>query len=87
MQIVLRDLAAHGLPAAGQPATAEHLWQHIVASLRTASCGEYEPFLRRELREQGGLLLLDGLDEVPEADQRRVQILSLIHISEPTRPY
>ncbi|WP_423226103.1 formylglycine-generating enzyme family protein [Candidatus Amarolinea aalborgensis] len=78
VQIVLRDLAAHGLPAAGQPATAEHLWQHIVASLRTASCGEYEPFLRRELREQGGLLLLDGLDEVPEADQRRVQIRQAI---------
>ncbi|MBK9233958.1 MAG: NACHT domain-containing protein [Anaerolineae bacterium] len=78
VQIVLRDLAARGLPAAGQRATAEHLWQHIVASLRAASCGEYEPFLRNELRERGGLLLLDGLDEVPEADQRRVQIRQAI---------
>ncbi|MGB3216435.1 MAG: NACHT domain-containing protein, partial [Anaerolineae bacterium] len=78
VQIVLRDLAARGLPAAGRPATAEHLWQHIVASLRAASCGEYEPFLRNELRERGGLLLLDGLDEVPEADQRRVQIRQAI---------
>ncbi len=78
VQIVLRDLAARGLPAVGQRATAEHVWRHLAAALRAASCGEYEPFLRKELRERGGLLLLDGLDEVPEADQRRVQIRQAI---------
>ena len=29
--------------------------------------------MRQQLLSTGGLLLLDGLDEVPEADQRRLQ--------------
>jgi hypothetical protein len=50
------------------------LWRFIEAELESASIGDYAPHLRQELLKKGGLLLLDGLDEVPEADQRRIQI-------------
>jgi formylglycine-generating enzyme required for sulfatase activity len=74
VRVVLRDFAARGLPASGVKATAKHLWEFIVAELETGNLKEFAPYLEKELREGGGLLLVDGLDEVPEADQRRVQI-------------
>lgn len=76
--ITLRDFAARGLPPIGQPATAEHLWRFMMAELKTAALESYGRHLAEELHLQGGLLLLDGLDEVPEADQRRYQIRQAI---------
>ena len=74
MRVILRDFAARGLPAEGERATAEHLWQFIAAELEAAALEEFVPQLRAELMDQGGLLLLDGLDEVPEARRRRTQL-------------
>jgi formylglycine-generating enzyme required for sulfatase activity len=74
IRIILRDFAARGLPAAGEKAAAKHLWNFIVAELEACTLADFAPHLRDELLQKGGLLLFDGLDEVPEAHQRRVQI-------------
>lgn len=83
VRIVLRDFVARGLPEVGAP-TVEDLWSFIGSELTTAGLGEYLPHLRKEFEELGGLLLVDGLDEVPEleeeaaANRRREQILRLV---------
>ena len=74
MRVVLRDFAARGLP----PETGRRRPATPCGASSAPSCavpGRTScPHLRAELLEHGGLLLLDGLDEVPEADQRRAQV-------------
>ena len=80
VRIILRDFAARGLPPIGQPATATDLWRFIAAEFGKTPFGDYAPYLRQHLLNENGLLLLDGLDEVPEAkeQQRRTQIKQTI---------
>jgi formylglycine-generating enzyme required for sulfatase activity/predicted ATPase len=78
VRVVLRHFAAQGLPAPGEKAGADHLWQHICRDLAAASLGEFAEDLKAELRQRGGLVLLDGLDEVPDADQQRAQLKATI---------
>src|SRR5690606_5942016 len=76
LRVILRDLAARGLPAdSQQPADADDLWQFLAGERTTAG---FVPYLQRELQQRGGLILLDGLDEVPAAQQRREQIKQLV---------
>ncbi len=77
VRIVLRDLAARGLPAPGEPVGGDALWSFIAAELGE-SLQAYAPYLKQELLERGGLILLDGLDEVPDAHQRRAQVKQVV---------
>ncbi len=78
VRIVLRDFAARGLPETGE-VTAEHLWDFLEAELQPASLHAVVPHLRRVFAQEGGLFLFDGLDEVPEAEERRERIVRFIH--------
>ena len=70
--LCLRDFAAD-LPPAGAPVTADLLWNFIVKQLPD-QLKRYADDLQAELLRKGGLILLDGLDEVPEALLRREQV-------------
>jgi hypothetical protein len=75
IRVILREFVAHSLLPAGHAAdvTGETLWNDIVEVLPRTLRDFAQP-LRDEPENTGGLLLLDGLDEVPEADQRRAQV-------------
>ena len=72
--VILRDFAARGLPSDGETATGKHLWNFICRTLDERRLGGYADSLETLLHKEGGLLLLDGLDEVPKAGLRRGQI-------------
>ena len=76
--IILRDFVARGLPNSNETATATHLWDFFEDELNKYHLGDYAPYLKQELQTRGGLILLDGLDEVPEADSRRAQIKQVV---------
>ncbi len=78
VRIVLRDLAARGLPEPGGPAGVEDLCHFLEKELETLGLGSFVANLRNELLEKGGLVMFDGLDEVPEAEQRRAQIKQIV---------
>ncbi len=73
VRIVLRELATE-LPETDAAIDANTLLGHIERQLQTAGLGEFLPHLKQELLERGGLILLDGLDEVPDAHNRRARI-------------
>ncbi len=74
VRLLLREVAARCIPpdSNGQ---AGMLWSglrsDLAARLGEDAAAALFPHLQRRLLDQGGLLLLDGLDEVPEADRRR----------------
>jgi formylglycine-generating enzyme required for sulfatase activity len=69
--VVLRDFAA-SLPA-DAVVDAGTLWRFIVGQW-PEQLRPYDDPLHRELLGRGGLVLLDGLDEVPDAESRRAQV-------------
>ena len=78
LRVILRDFAARGLPSSGENASAKTLWDFIVTELDAMALRGFEKPLEQEIHKAGCLLLLDGLDEVPEAEQRRAQIKQAI---------
>lgn len=76
--ITLRDLIAEGVFVEQTQGGAEHLIDYITRELARADLAEYGPYLQRELWESGGFLLLDGLDEVPDQADLRLQLRQAI---------
>lgn len=72
VRVVLRDLAVRGLPPHDTSDNGDVLWRFIVSELGESLKDWAEP-LRKTLLK-GGLILLDGLDEVPDANQCREQV-------------
>jgi formylglycine-generating enzyme required for sulfatase activity len=74
VRLALRYAAAY-LPLNARQGTPEMLWNALQADIaRHISRPGAElllPYLQRRLAQSGGLVLLDGLDEVPDAGQRR----------------
>ncbi|KPA17464.1 Serine/threonine-protein kinase pkn1 [Candidatus Magnetomorum sp. HK-1] len=89
VHIILRDFAAQQLAESDalnfQP-NAEVLWQHIARDLEKMALVDYIPVLRAQLLDTGGLILLDGLDEVPEAGKKRDHIKQVIESFSDTFP-
>lgn len=79
---VLRAVSARHIPAAATQGTAEMLWNaladDIAAQLGGAAADKLFPHLQHRLMTEGGFILLDGLDEVPEARQRRQLLLQAV---------
>jgi formylglycine-generating enzyme required for sulfatase activity len=75
--VTLLNFAARGLPSDPHAeGKASHLTRFIRAELARSELGGFAETLMAMLRDpaRGGLLLLDGLDEVPEPGRQRVQI-------------
>jgi len=77
VMVVLRDFATSALAEEGKQVTGNDLWKHIEAGLGEL-LSSYVPHLKKHMREKGALVMLDGLDEVPEANRKREQLLSVI---------
>ncbi len=81
IKIVLRDFAASQfLPVTPEQATAENLWSFIEQQLQKSAKTELMDYLRERLNKADAnvLLMLDGLDEVAEAEKRREQVRAVI---------
>ncbi len=78
VRVILREFASSQcLPAPGQKATLNHLWQFLDKSYREKwPASDLVKYLQDQLITHGGLILLDGLDEVPES--RRLQIKQVV---------
>jgi formylglycine-generating enzyme required for sulfatase activity len=74
VRVVLREFAASlDVVSKKEDKPEDRLWAFIVSDLGDA-LSEFAPLLRAHLQERGGLLVLDGFDEVPETRKRRVLI-------------
>ncbi|MGA9347945.1 MAG: SUMF1/EgtB/PvdO family nonheme iron enzyme [Anaerolineae bacterium] len=78
VHIPLRELAAKAIAPTARRGRAGMLWDFLELNLHERGLEDYYPGLRTTLTEEGGIFLLDGLDEVPEADGRRVRVREAI---------
>ena len=82
VRLVLREVAARHLPSQATQGTEQMLWNaladDIAVHLGQPAADRLFPYLQRRLFAEGGFILLDGLDEVPEARQRREVLIGAV---------
>ena len=83
VRLLLREVTARHVPPDAPKGEARVLWNalcdDIAARIDRASAEDLVAHIRQRLLNQGGLILLDGLDEVPEAQRRRETLLSALN--------
>jgi formylglycine-generating enzyme required for sulfatase activity len=80
VRLVLRKAAAH-IPLGAERGKAEMLWNALEEDVKGRMGTGYGPAwerLQNEMREGRSLVLLDGLDEVAEAGERRACLLQAV---------
>jgi formylglycine-generating enzyme required for sulfatase activity len=82
VRLTLREAAARCIPADATQGAAEMLWDalhaDIAAQLGKPAADKLFPYLQRRLLSEGGFILLDGLDEVPESGGHRKVLLEAV---------
>lgn len=71
VRIDLREFA-QSLPLDAKKGNADMLWQHITSRLAERNQSEFAGTLYQALQQGQCLVMLDGLDEVPEKDLRHI---------------
>jgi formylglycine-generating enzyme required for sulfatase activity len=74
--VVLRELAAQIKP--NETAGADTVWRYLQTALHTACLADFAVAMKQELMAVGGLVMFDGLDEVPDAAAKRTQIQAAV---------
>ena len=74
----MRDFAVSSHFPDQEPGTAKHIWDFIKTYLEANNLADYADPLEQTLLLEGGLVLFDGLDEVPEAERRRSRLKQAI---------
>jgi formylglycine-generating enzyme required for sulfatase activity len=71
VRIDLREFA-QDIPQGAKKGSADMLWRHILSRLSVHNQGEFASVLTQALQQGQCLVMLDGLDEVPEKDLRHI---------------
>lgn len=78
LKVVLRDLAAQEWLRECRDGLGDYFWEFFAASLPPDIRENAPEAIRKVFRDKGGLILLDGLDEMPESGRAREGIKRLI---------
>ena len=80
--MILREVAAQHISAEARKGNAPMMWNALHADLNARlgvdAASVLFPVLQKRLLREGGLILLDGLDEVPATDHHRERLLEAI---------
>lgn len=85
VRIVLRRFAAWLPPGETRPG-AGLVWDYLKHQLHECGCEDAFPGVQQQLREQGGVIFFDGLDEVPAGDEETKRTLITHSIHEFAKP-
>lgn len=79
VRIILRDFSSSAhFPAEQDKADACHLMAFLHQQLKPSDCQNYADILQQRLRAGKVLVMFDGLDEVPQAGDRRKRLVACI---------
>ena len=82
LRLVLREAAADHVPADSEQGDADMLWRAVEADmarpLGQQAAAILLPYVQQRLWSEGGVVLLDGLDEVPAVNRRRQTLLQAV---------